>query len=95
MEAPGKFRGFAIESPGATGGEGGRIPMSPPPLLAGETMGNDRQLVGTRFGGWELVEAAPVMALGGARRRCPLRLAVRRGKGGRGARRRTVSFFGT
>jgi hypothetical protein len=95
MEAPGKFRGFAIESPGATGGAGGRIPASPPPLLAGETMGNDRQLVGTRFGGWELAEAAPVMALGGARRCCPLRLAVWRGKGGRGARRGTVSFFGT
>jgi hypothetical protein len=26
--------------------------MSRPPLLAGETTGNDRKLAGTRFGGW-------------------------------------------
>jgi hypothetical protein len=76
MEAPGKIRGFAIESPESAGGAGGRIPASPTPLLAGETSGNDHQLVRTRFGGWGLAEAAPVTAPGGARRRCPLRLAV-------------------
>jgi hypothetical protein len=31
----------------------------------------------TRFGGWGLAGAAPLRALGGARRRCPLRPAVR------------------
>jgi hypothetical protein len=95
MEAPGKIQGFAIESPGSAGGAGGRIPASPLPLLAGETTGNDRQLAGTGFGGWECAETTPVMALGGAWRRCPLRLAVRRGKGRRGAMRRALSFSGT
>jgi hypothetical protein len=94
MEAPGKIRGFAIESSGSAGGAGGWIPASPPPLLAGETSGNDHQLARTRFGGWGLAEAAPVMALGGSRRRCPLRLAVWRGEGRREAIRRTMSFYG-
>jgi hypothetical protein len=41
VEAPGKIRGFAIGSPGSAGGAGGRIPASPPPLLAGEMSGDD------------------------------------------------------
>jgi hypothetical protein len=41
MEAPRKIRGFTIGSLGSAGGAGGRIPASPPPLLAGEMSGDD------------------------------------------------------